>query len=186
MFINKRGAWVGSKNSSGFTIVELVLFIVVVSVAIAGVLSVMNLTASHSADPQIRKQALSIAEALMEEVSLARFTYCDPADPDAETAAALADCHTRAEGMGPELGNVRPFDNVNDYVTANGNLPIFRDGENNPALNDYTARIAITEQELNGIPATDSLHIRISVLYQGEVAVALDGYRTRYAPRVMP
>jgi MSHA pilin protein MshD len=177
---------VRNKSCGGFTIVELVLFIVVISIAVVGVLQVMSFTTSRSADPQIHKQALSIAEALMEEVSLARFTYCDPADPDAETATSVADCHSVPEAMGPEAGNTRPFDNVNDYVTANGSLPIFRDGEDNPALNNYAARIAITEQELNGIPAADSLHIRISVLYQGTVMVVLDGYRTRYAPRLMP
>jgi MSHA pilin protein MshD len=170
----------------GFTIVELILFIVVVSIALVGVLLVMNITTSHSSDPQIRKQALSIAEALMEEVSLARFTYCDPADPNAETAASTADCHTAPEGMGPEPGNTRPFDNVNDYVTTDGSLPIFRGGGSNPALDNYTAQIAITQQALNGIPATDSLHIRISVLYAGTVMVVLDGYRTRYAPNLMP
>jgi MSHA pilin protein MshD len=170
---------------AGFTIVELVLFIVVVSIALVGVLLVMNITTSHSSDPQIRKQGLSIAEALMEEVSLARFTYCDPADPNAETAASVADCHTVPEVMGPEPGNTRPYDNVNDYYTADGNLAIFRDAAN-PALSNYTATIAITQQALNGIPAADSLHIRISVLYAGTVMVVLDGYRTRYAPNLMP
>lgn len=176
---------------AGFTIVELVIFIAIISIAVVGILSVMNLTTSHSADPQIRKQALSIAEALMEEVSLAKFTYCDPADPDAERAISVADCHTAPETPGPEiaLGNQRPFDNVNDYAAdAVSEHPIAITDVNNavPGLNNYTARITISPQALNGIAADEVLHIRIRVLYENAEMVVLDGYRTRYAPGLMP
>ena len=178
---------------AGFTIVELVIFIVVVSVAVIGVLSVMNLTTRHSADPQIRKQALSIAEALMEEVSLAKFTYCDPADPDAETAANVGKCHDAPENVGhigPESGNSRPYDNVNDYIDAYNveqGIAISDVNADEPAnLNNYTARIRISQEALHDIPSSESLRIRIRVLYQNDEMVVLDGYRTRYAPNLMP
>jgi MSHA pilin protein MshD len=171
--------------------VELVIFIVIISIAVVGILSVMNFTTSHSADPQVRKQALSIAEALMEEVSLAKFTYCDPADPDAERATKVADCHVAPESPGPEtaFGNQRPYDNVNDYAAdAVGEhlIPITDVNNAVPGLNNYTAFIAITPQALNGIPAADSLRIRIRVLYSGAEMIVLEAYRTRYAPTLMP
>src|SRR4051812_30392980 len=96
------------QQEQGLTLVELVMFIVIVSVAVVGVLQVLNLTTKHSADPQLRKQALSIAEALLEEVELAHFTYCDPSDPNAETAADPSGCSV-IEDAKSELGNVRPF-----------------------------------------------------------------------------
>jgi MSHA pilin protein MshD len=174
---------------NGFTIVELVLFIVIVSIAVFGVLSVMNISTSHSADPQVRKQALSIAEALMEEVSLAKFTWCDPADPDAESAQSATDCHTAPEIVGPEAGNVPPYDNVNDYVNSYGvekQLPILDVNGGNPGLTSYQAFITISQETLDSsIPTSDSLRIRIRVAYPGG-DVALDGYRTRYAPQVIP
>src|SRR6476619_2455034 len=70
-----------------------------------------------------------IAEGLLEEVELARFSYCDPADPDAGDAATVkssADCKTAPEKWGqlsPEptgANDGRPFDNVNDYVAGPG------------------------------------------------------------------
>lgn len=177
-------------RSAGFTIVELVIFIAIISIAVVGVLSVINFTTSHSADPQIRKQALSIAEALMEEVSLAKFTFCDPADPNAENAATVSDCHVVPEAAGPEtaFGNVRPFDNVNDYAANTDEHPIAITDVNNavPGLNNYTALIRISPQALNGIAADNVLHIRIRVLYDNVEMVVLDGYRTRYAPNLMP
>ncbi|MFJ7566550.1 type II secretion system protein [Herminiimonas sp. NPDC097707] len=174
---------------SGFTLVELVMFIVIVSIAVIGVLMVMNMTTKNSADPQLRKQALSIAEALLEEVSLARFTFCDPADPNAETADNATECATTPEGVGPEAGNTRPFDNVNDYVSAYGVAQAIVISDVNgaaiPNLNVYASTITITPQAFNGISATDSLLITINVNY-GADTVRLDGYRTRYAPNLMP
>ncbi|RBA25737.1 type II secretion system protein [Herminiimonas fonticola] len=186
MSINSRPVF--CKTRSGFTLVELVMFIVIVSIAVIGVLQVMNVTTSHSADPQLRKQALSVAEALLESVSLAGFTFCDPADPNAESVGSAGEC-TVPEGVGPEAGNVRPFDNVNDYVTAYGVAqPIAISDVNGaaiPNLNAYTSTITITQQAFNGIPATDSLLITINVNY-GADTVRLDAYRTRYAPNLMP
>ena len=114
-------------STRGLTMVELIIFIVIVSIAIAGVLLVMNVTTARSGDAQLRKQALSIAEALLEEVESARFTYCDPQSTNATDPAlptspnvySYTNC-TVPENVGPETGNTRPYDNVNDYVSKLG------------------------------------------------------------------
>jgi MSHA pilin protein MshD len=104
-------------RQNGLTIIELVLFIVITGVAAAGIMRVLNIGTTASTDPARRKQAMLIAESFMEEVQLARFTFCDPVDDNASTVADAAHC-SQPEVIGPESGNVRPFDNVNDYVTA--------------------------------------------------------------------
>ena len=45
----------------GFTLVELLIFIVVVGAGLAGILSVMDTSVKSSADPMVRKQAIAIA-----------------------------------------------------------------------------------------------------------------------------
>ena len=65
----------------GFTLVEMIIFIVVVSVGLAGVLSALNINVQHSADPLQPKQALAIAESYMEEIFYR--DYCDPSLPSA-------------------------------------------------------------------------------------------------------
>ena len=57
----------------GVTLVELVMYIVVVSVGVAGILSVMTYTARHSGDPMIQQQALLVAEAYMQEILIKPF-----------------------------------------------------------------------------------------------------------------
>jgi len=61
------------------------MFIVIVGAAVAGIIGVIAVTTRSSADPMIHKQALAIAEAVLEEVQLQPFTYCDPDDPSAAT-----------------------------------------------------------------------------------------------------
>ncbi|MGJ7918713.1 type II secretion system protein [Massilia sp. LXY-6] len=190
----------------GVTMVELILFIVIVGIAVGGILTVMNISTRGSVDPLRRKQALIIAEGLLEEVELARFSYCDPADPDAGDAATVkssADCKTTPEKWGqlsPEptdAASGRPFDNVNDYVSAPQTWTAAFDDAggvlvdaNGVALgvSGYTARLTIAPASLNGIGSdtdtaadTDVLRITVQVSYDGG-SVTLDGYRTRYAP----
>lgn len=54
----------------GVSLIELILFIVIISIAVAGILLVMNKAIGNSADPLVRKQALAVAESLLEEIEL--------------------------------------------------------------------------------------------------------------------
>ena len=76
----------------GLTFVELIFFIVIVSAGLAGILTVLNVSTSRSADPMVSKQMLVIAEGVMEEVRLQSFGWCDPDDANATTATTAAGC----------------------------------------------------------------------------------------------
>jgi MSHA pilin protein MshD len=112
-------------RQQGVTIIELVIFIVIVGIAAAALVQALNLASRNSTDPVRRKQAMLIAEAYMEEVQQAQFTVCNPADAHAATAT-IADfdandpskCATQAnvEDFGTGAAKGRPFDNINDYV----------------------------------------------------------------------
>jgi MSHA pilin protein MshD len=190
----------------GVTLIELILFIVIVSVAVVGVLGVLSLTTRKSADPLRHKQALMIAQGLLEEVELAKFTYCDP-DPsnsasNADTAGATSDC-TLPEAFGPEAGNARPFDNINDYVPEAGKAAaafdvggLLSDANGNAIdVQGYSASLTIAPAQLGPATApigdtgtsadTKILRITVTVTYDGGQQVVLDGYRARYAPNAL-
>jgi MSHA pilin protein MshD len=168
----------------GLTLIELIVFIVIVGVALAGVLTVLNHITRHSADPMVRKQALAIAEALMEEVMLQPFTWCDPDDANAATATGYAGCPVSENNLAAEAGEARasatPLDNVNDYngVSTTTNIA----GGGSAA---YTATVSVAQDSLNGIAADASLLITVSVT-AGAETIQLQGYRTRYAPNTLP
>lgn len=189
----------------GVTLIELILFIVIISIALAGIITVMNLTTRGSTDPMRAKQALIIAEGVLEEVEQAKFSYCDPADPNAGDASVIKDSVANcaiAENWGqaaPEptgADNGRPFDNVNDYVSAagvataafNNSAGVLADATGRALdVAGYSVRLTIQPAQLNGIGDTGSaantevLRITVQVDFDGQTLV-LDGYRTRYAP----
>lgn len=175
-------------HQRGFTLIELIIFIVIVSAALAGVLSVLNQSTARSADPQLRRQALAIAESLLEEVQLMPFTYCDPDDAAADSATSAAAC-TTSEALGPETGETRTgstqFDNVNDYhgyTMASGITDIT--GAAVAGLGSYAASISVQPAALGSIPASgDALRITVTVTGPGGTQVKLEGWRTRYAPK---
>lgn len=178
------------RRQAGLSMIELVMFIVIVGVAVAGVLSVLTVTAQHSADPMIRRQAQAIAEAMLEEIELQPVTYCDPDDANAATAASAAGCASTAEAMGPEAGENRfsspQFDNVNDYhgYTAS---PIV-DITNTPVsgLGSYTVSVSVTQAGAAfALPADEVLQVDVQAT-SGNTDVTVTGYRFRYAPDAVP
>ena len=185
-------------RAPGVTLVELIVFIVIVGVAMAGLFAAFNTMTAASADPQVRKQVLAIAESLMDEIAQMPFTYCDPDDPAAATANGTGDCAT-VEAIGPEGGETRystttRFDNVSDYDTfvmnsGTGGIK----GINNVAIGGlaaYSATVAVAQVALASgvdlIPGTESLRISVTVSGPGGVSITLEGYRIRYAPRAVP
>jgi MSHA pilin protein MshD len=178
----------------GISLVELVVFIAIISVGLAGILGVMNFTTRASADPLVQKQALAIAEAHLEEVLAMPFTYCDPDDDNAATAQSATGCVSLTEGLGPESGESRgsgttPFDNVNDYNGFAG-VPTNVDGTAIGGLGSYNVAVAVVPEALvatsGTVPAAASLRVRVTVTGPNNVNVVLDGYRTRYAPNALP
>jgi len=178
-------------SQRGLTLVELVMFIVIVSVALAGVLTVLNVTTKSSADPMIRKQMLAIAEALLEEVQVKAFTWCDLDDANASTTTSAGGCATTAEAMGPEAGETRsspttPFDNVNDYDGSSLASPISDVTATSTAPAGYSATIAVANDASFGVaagflPSTEVLRITVTVSH-GSDTLVIEGYRTRYSP----
>ncbi|MGZ8232065.1 MULTISPECIES: type IV pilus modification PilV family protein [Methylobacter] len=186
-------------RQNGITLIELVIFMVIVGVAMTGIISSINFNVQHSADPVVKKQALAIAEALLEEIELMPFTICDPDDPNVTTATTAAGCTGGADGandesrlvlgqLGPEAGETRYvapfFDNVSDYNGFNMAAGAIKDIANNDLdLDGYAAVVTVVNKALNGIAAADSLSITVTVTGPLDTTVVLEGYRTRYTPQ---
>jgi MSHA pilin protein MshD len=182
----------------GISLIELIMFIVIVGIAVAGILLVMNVTNKSSSDPLVHKQALAIAESLLEEVELMPFTFCDPDDVNAASAGNAAGC---SAGMDQNKGGAAlttptpntetrysatlPFDNVADYGGFSMPAGSIMDITNtNTGLAGYSASIAIARRGLAiGLPIDDAaLLITVTVTGPDSLPVVLEGIRTRYSP----
>ncbi len=195
---------ISHKLQQGISLIELIMFIVIISVGLVGILLVMNQVTRSSADPVLHKQAIAIAESLLEEIELMPFTFCDPNDANAATALSTAGC---TAGLSQDVitgqipnsetrySKLDPFDNVADYsgfsMTAPGGIFSMTYGAA-PAisgLDNYTANVVITRAGTALLGAADdgtALRITVTVTGQDGLPITLDGYRTRYAPNSVP
>ena len=183
-----------SRHVHGLSLIEVVIFIVVLGIGIAGMAILYNQLTLASVDPLVRKQAVAIANSLMEEVQLRPFTYCDPDDALVFTETSAVGCTAAAMResavIGPEAGETRyadpRFDNVSDYngFAMAGNI---QDINNSTitGLAGYSASVAVVNAGGDlpaAVPANDALRITVTVDGPTNVRVVLNGYRLRYAP----
>jgi MSHA pilin protein MshD len=187
--------------SKGFTLIELVVFISIMTIALTGVISALSYTHVHSPNPAVQKQALEIAESLMEEIQQLPFTYCDPNDAHAQTASSFTDCASDSQQSlaGPtpasesRYNQSNPLDNVADY--GNFSMPgagcqgICPAGDATPitGLNGYQVKVALASMggsaAFPGVPADAVVEVKVEVAGPANTRVVLKGYRVRYAPR---
>lgn len=175
----------------GMTLIELVVFIVIVSVGVVGLVSVINPMVRFSAEPMRQKQLMAVAESLLSEILQQPFTWCDPDDAAATKAKSYSDCTNPQNilgampstesrtGTGPESN----YDNVADYAGRTFNN--VSDAAGNNVMTGYSANVTMAQVgTAQGLGSNDAaLAITVTVSRDGE-SFSLTGYRFRYAPRI--
>jgi MSHA pilin protein MshD len=141
----------------GVTLVELVVAMVIVGVALAGLVSVYNRASIASTDPLITQQMLAIGETMMEEVML---------KPYESTTGTKS---TRAQ-----------YDALDDYASYAKQAVTDVDGNAIAGLERY--RVAVTVgpagQTLPGVATSDVKRIVVTV-WNGNQNLVLTGWRTK-------
>lgn len=150
------------RHQRGFTLIELIIFIVVVGAGMAGILSVMNAVVKSSADPLVRKQTIAIAESLLEEILLRQ--YMDSA------RGAITTCTSRAGTTRTDWVDVCDYQG---YTTASGIVNSLEEAVS--GLEKYTINptVIAATTDLAGLLA---FSVRVSVTGPGET-ISLTGYR---------
>lgn len=178
MCINKAGFWIRARGlrgghtpryfllapQQGISLIELIMFIVIVSVALAGLLLVMNVTGKGSVDPLFHKQALAIAESLLEEIELQHFPKPD---------GGFAGPYTPA--------NRSQFDSIMDYngFATSGVYQV--DGTTAvPGLENYNVSVAVASAVLGNIDVASAAQITVTVTEPGGQAIDAVGYRAKF------
>ena len=147
----------------GISLIELIIFIVIISIGLTGILLVMNQVTAHSADPLIHKQAMAVAESLLEEIQLQDFV--------AASGVATA-------------GPVTPTNRTDYHVVGeydNFTMAGIRDLSNTATvLPGYNANVSVVPEALSDIAAGSAVRITVTVATPQNEAIVIDGYRTSY------
>jgi MSHA pilin protein MshD len=163
------------RRAAGFTLPELILLIIVLSIGITGILIAYNQSVRGSGDPMVRKQVIAVAESMMEEIQLMPFSN--------PTGGFAGTCATATQA------NRAKFDDVGDYncFPSAGGPPVTGittiDGTVIPELAAYRVSVTITPNaSLGTITAASGNAKLITVTVTGPASTVfvLDGYRTNY------
>jgi len=188
------------KGQRGFTLIELIIFIVVVGAGLAGILSVSTTAIKSSADPMIRKQTIAIAESMLEEILLKEYCdpdwveigtiakpisppvcYCDPdptLTPDAAIPAFRCRRSPQVRLVADKETSRKDYDDVDDfsgYATTTGIVDLTGDGT---GLTNYN----ISSVAVDGAATLGTLTVKkVTVTVTGpQGPITLVGYRANY------
>ncbi len=105
-----RGAMYSGQRQKGVTLIELVISIVILSIALVAVMNSFSVSMKHSADPLWRNKTLKLAQLYLDEILSKNYDHATPVGGVPPVAAPLC------TGLGPETGETRAtFNDVDDY-----------------------------------------------------------------------
>lgn len=167
----------------GFTLIELIIGLVVLSIGVTAFLNLIITTTRHSADPMIQQQAHAIAQAYMEEI-LAQ-PFCDP-DFSANCPAACTSgtaCTTcnSVEGARSSYDAVCDYSGLTDGTGARDFSGALIGG-----LGSYNVSVAVDDSAvtLSGLSSASGQLVEITVTVthdtQTSINAALKAYKVNY------
>lgn len=160
-------------RQSGTTLIEVVLFIVIISIAVAAILGLMSLVVGRSADPVVLRQSIAVAESMLQEVMAQPFTTLD--------------LDGGANAIGPEASETRasattPFDHVDDYHGYSLTGITTPDSTAIGGLEQYSVSVTVEANALTGIAVGDGLLVTVTATGPDGLPVSISGYRTKVEP----
>lgn len=146
-----------SKRAAGVTLIELIVAIVIMAIALAGMVAVFSRGDRASVDPVISQQMAIVAEGMLEEILLKPFgTDTSPAPAQRSAYAKVLDYQGYAR---------------NGIVDVEGNAVA--------GLESYGVSVAVVNSALTQVAAAQALKITVTVSHAGAPAFVLTGWRTR-------
>ena len=160
-------------HSGGFTLVEAVVTMVILSIAALAMSQALGFAFVHSSDGLWQARTVALAEAYLEEAAARRFDESSPVGGVPPCSAVTVAC----SAIGPDAGETRAtFDDVDDYHGLSEAPPLDAQGNVRVAFASY--RVDMTVRYLSaaevttlGLDATtDAKHVAVTIIPPGRSA----------------
>ncbi|WGO97421.1 prepilin-type N-terminal cleavage/methylation domain-containing protein [Saccharophagus degradans] len=151
------------RYQSGVTLIETVVFLVVVSIALVALIRVYTQAVVSSVDPVVQIRALEKAQAQMDEILARKF---DENTPTGGVPACDSSTGVACAGISPDAD----YDDVGDY-----------NGFVDASETNYTVSVSVVNagSEL-GLANTRARRITVTALMPGGNSVVLSAYKVNF------
>jgi MSHA pilin protein MshD len=153
----------GLSRQLGVTLIEVIVFIVVVSVGLGALLIVFNQSVVNSVDPIVRVKALEKGQALMDEILARKFAENSP-------TGGVPACDSAEGDACAAISSDAQFDDVGDYHGYTDN-------------SDVRFPVSVTVQAAGtdlGIANGQARRITLSVGMPGGNSLTLSAYKVNF------
>jgi MSHA pilin protein MshD len=116
--INRRHTFLGRRPHQGVSLIELIVFIVVVSIALTALLAVYIQSSSNSVDPIIRVRLLEAAQSKLDEIIALKYDEATPSGgiPACDSTQSTLSCTNTPDA---DMDDVDDFHNATDAPFPN-------------------------------------------------------------------
>lgn len=170
-------------KQTGVTLVELVISIVILSIAMIALMNAFSVSISSSADPLWRNKTLKLAQLYLDEIQAKNYD-------DATPVGGLPFVTNPGCGsLGPEGGEVRAdFDDVDDYDGLTDAPPVSLVGSLDASYDSYQVTVSVvcdgaTVDAVDTSNATANNHgkkITVTITPPGQTAIPFSVYRGNF------
>lgn len=161
----------------GATLIELMVFIVVVSIAMGGLWGAFNQGISQSVDPIVRVRILELAQSKLDEVMSRKYDHATPSGgiPTCGSAAGPACIGIGRESLAETCATPSTLNDVDDFSGCD------QDNSPNPYAG-YTFSIAVTlaGDDLGLADNSNGKRIQVNVAAPNGEQVTLSAYRANF------
>ncbi len=180
----------GSIRQLGFTMIETVMFIVVIGIALSVVVMQFRQSIGHSHEPYVRQRGIALMNAYMDEIVRKRWNECTPVGGGwIDTVASICPDGSSIPGIGPDGENRSQFDDIDDYHGVSDSPPQFPDqtdpvdGQSPmPGYDGFSVSVSVSQpgSAWNGVPAIDVRHITVTVTTPAAETFSIHAYRLNF------
>lgn len=160
-------------SQQGATLVELVMTIVIISVAIAGVVGAFATLTGRSADPLNQTRAVELAQLYMDEILSRKYDHTAPQGGVPRYSGA---CNIGTEGS-ESRGT---FNDVDDYHGLSDSPPEDAEGDLD-GYNEFTVNVAVrcAGDEVD-LATSEAKRIDVTVIAPGDQSFSFSAYRANF------
>ncbi len=151
------------RRCSGVTLIETIVFLVIVSIALGVLVRVYTYAVVNSVDPLVRTRALGLAQAQLDEIMSRKF---DENTPTGGVPACDSTLGVACAGISADSD----YDDVGDY-----------NGYVNSSYANHTLTVSVSAAGADlGLPAAQARLVSVNATVSGGDSLTLSAYKTNF------